>query len=157
MHKNLLIVGLQILALLGLADSIYLSYTELTGSALACNIKGLDGCNIVAQSIYSHLFGIPLGVYGVVFYVLLFVLTLAVMRVSARLAHDLLAGIATIGFLASIVFMLIQEFLIKALCVYCLGSAIISFFAFILALLLWKQFKVPSKAETPPVVTTPAL
>ena len=72
MHKNFLIGGLLVLSFLGIADSTYLSYTALTGSSLACSIKGLDGCNVVAQSIYSHLFGIPLGVYGVIFYVLLF-------------------------------------------------------------------------------------
>ena len=157
MYKNFLIAGLQVLALLGLADSVYLSYTELTGTSLTCSIKGLDGCNIVAQSPYSHLLGIPLGVYGVVFYVLLFILTILVMKMGTRLAHDALAGIATLGLIASIFFMLIQEFLIKALCVYCLGSAIISLLSCILAVILWRQHKLQAKAKVPDVVTTPAL
>jgi uncharacterized membrane protein len=140
MHKNFLISGLIILSFLGFADSTYLSYTALTHTALTCSIKGLDGCNVVAQSVYSHLFGIPLALYGVGFYVLLFVLALLVVLVPIRLAHDALAALGVIGLVMSVFFMLIQEFLIKAICVYCLGSAIISLFACILSVLLWRRF-----------------
>jgi uncharacterized membrane protein len=103
------------------------------------------------------LFGIPLGVYGVVFYGLLFILTFLAQRVAVRFAHDALAGLATIGFIASVFFILIQIYLIKALCIYCLASAIISFLAFVLAFLVWKQFTPANKASNPDVVAPPVL
>ena len=147
MHKNFLIFGLLLLSLLGISDSAYLSYKALTGGALSCTIKGLEGCNVVAQSVYSHLFGIPLGVYGVVFYTTVFILTVLVLMVPIRFAHDALAGLGILGLIASIFFIGIQVFLIKALCVYCLASAAISFFACVLAVLLWHRFTVTKKLE----------
>jgi uncharacterized membrane protein len=146
MHKNFLIFGLLLLSLLGIADSTYLSYEALTGGALSCTIKGLEGCNVVAQSVYSHLFGIPLGVYGVVFYAAMFILTILVLMVPIRFAHDALAGLGISGLIASLFFIGIQEFLIKALCVYCLASAAISFCACILSVLLWHRFTAPKKS-----------
>jgi uncharacterized membrane protein len=158
MHKNFLLGGLLVLAFLGIADSSYLAYTALSGSKLVCSIKGLDGCNVVAQSIYSHLFGIPLGLYGVVFYSLLFILAALVIIVPRRFAHDALAALGILGFIASVFFMLIQVFLIKAVCVYCLGSAIISLFACILSVLVWKKFtNTQSTSKKPAVVTIPPL
>ena len=147
MHKNFLIFGLLLLSLLGIADSTYLSYKAFTGGALSCTIKGLEGCNVVAQSAYSHLFGIPLGVYGVVFYAAVFILALLVLIVPIRFAHDALAGLGILGLIASIFFIGIQIFLIKALCVYCLGSAAISFLGCILAVLLWHRYTFSKKLE----------
>ena len=143
MHKNYLVLGLLILSFLGIADSWYLASKALFGGELACSIKGLDGCNQVAQSVYSHLFGIPLGIYGVIFYSLLFILAALITIVPIRLAHDALAGLGIIGLIASIFFVGIQVFLIKALCIYCLGSAVISLLACILAILLWKRYTAP--------------
>jgi uncharacterized membrane protein len=138
MHKKILSAGLLVLSFLGIADSAYLSYTALTNTALTCNIKGLDGCNTVAQSVYSHLFGIPLALYGVVFYVLVFILSAALLFWSHRLLRAWIAAFGAVGLIASIIFELIQVVLIKAICVYCLGSAIVSLFIFILAMMVWK-------------------
>jgi uncharacterized membrane protein len=141
MHKKFMVVGLLVLSFLGIADSTYLAYTALTNTALTCNIKGLDGCNTVAQSPYSHLFGIPLGLYGVVFYGLVFILSAALLFWSRKLLRDLVAALGVLGLLASIIFILIQIILIKAVCVYCLGSAVIALFVCILALALWRSIR----------------
>ncbi len=138
MRKKPLLVVLLVLSLLGIGDSWYLASKALFGGELACSIKGLDGCNQVAQSVYSHLFGIPLGVYGLLFYGLLFVLVITAFFVSTRLLRRGLAGLGALGLVASIIFEGIQIFLIKAICVYCLGSAIICLFVFILTVLLWR-------------------
>jgi uncharacterized membrane protein len=148
MRKKSLITALLVLAALGIADSAYLSETAITGSKLVCNIKGLDGCNIVAQSVYSHLLGIPLAFYGVAFYGAMFILACLALTVPRRFVHDVLAAIGILGLLASICFEAIQLFLIKALCVYCLGSAAISFFACIVSILLWRTFRADTKAST---------
>lgn len=59
--------SLFILSLVGFFDSLYLSWGALTGSPLICGI--LEGCNVVAQSSYSWVFGIPLAMYGVAYYI----------------------------------------------------------------------------------------
>jgi uncharacterized membrane protein len=146
MNRHVLAAFLLILAFLGLADSAYLAHAALTNTALVCNIAGLDGCNVVAQSAYSHIFGIPLGVYGVAFYGLLFILGAMLYVANRRSVY-----LGTIGLIASIIFMGLQLFVIKTLCVYCLGSAIISLLVFIVALwLLWKH--APKHGVMPPVV-----
>ncbi len=140
MNRHILAACLLVLAFLGLADSWYLAHAALTNTALVCNIAGLDGCNVVAQSAYSHIFGIPLGVYGVVFYGLLFILAAMLYLVHKRSVYHVIAGLGTVGLLASIAFMAIQFFIIKVLCVYCLGSAVISLLVFIIAFwLLWRH------------------
>jgi uncharacterized membrane protein len=151
MTKHPLVALLALLSFLGIADSWYLAQSALTGSPLACNINGLSGCNVVEQSVYSHLFGIPLGVYGVVFYGLMFVISILLLVLSSRFAHLLLVIFGAIGIIASAIFMYIQIFIIKALCVYCLTSAVIALIVFVLSFWLWKSF------APPPVVTVPGL
>src|ERR1700761_6011126 len=116
MNRHVLAAFLLILSFLGLADSAYLANAALTNTALVCNISGLEGCNVVAQSAYSHLFGIPLGVYGVVFYGIVFILSALLFVEPKRFVHNTLAILGVLGLIASIVFLGIQFFLIKALC-----------------------------------------
>ncbi len=140
MTRSVLFSVFLVLALLGIGDSFYLAESAITDTALVCEIDGFDGCNVVAQSPYAHLFGIPLGVYGVVFYISVFVLAIAVMIISRRFWYRLLIGLSFVGVLASLYFLAIQLFLIQATCVYCLGSALITFLMFPLSLWLYKRF-----------------
>ncbi len=64
-----------LLSFFGIVDATYLTKHALSGIPTACTINGYDGCSIVAQSAYSHLFGLPLSMYGFLFYASLFVLT----------------------------------------------------------------------------------
>jgi len=126
-HQNLLLALVIGLAFLGLADAWYLAQSAYTGVALTCNIGGLDGCNTVAQSPYAHLFGIPLGVYGAAFYAIVFILAAVALAQPGLHARRGLFLLGVLGAAASVVFLLIQFFLIKALCIYCIGSAVIAF------------------------------
>lgn len=133
-------VSTIILSCIGLADALYLSDMALTGSELTCTITGLDGCNVVAQSAYSQFLGVPLALYGVVFYSLL-LLTLGVsFYVKRSSMKHLVFLVALAGVLFSTYFMYLQFFVIKALCIYCLGSA---FVAYILAILTWLGTRTP--------------
>jgi uncharacterized membrane protein len=128
-----------VLALLGLADAWYLAQAALTGGELTCTIEGLSGCNVVAQSSYSRLFGIPLGVYGVAFYAVLCVVLILLYLKPHRVLTRLYVLIAAAGLIASLIFEYIQVALIKALCVYCLGSAVIALLLCVPAWLLLKR------------------
>lgn len=131
-------VTLLALAFFGLADAWYLADTALRGAELSCNISGLDGCNIVAQSPYSYLFGIPLAVYGALFYAAIFVLAAAVLVAPLRQVYGLLYVLGIIGSLASLYFLIIQVAIIKALCIYCFASALIAFAICALTWHLWR-------------------
>ncbi len=140
MSQKVLIALLIILSVLGFVDSFYLAEKAATNSPLFCNIGAwFDGCNTVAQSPYSKFFGIPLAYFGVVFYALMILTTSLIVWRSKRLFFKALIIFAGIGAVLSLVFLFIQFFLIKALCIYCIASAIIAFFS------LWFSWRLFSK------------
>lgn len=130
------VILILVFAFLGLADSAYLAQHEASGVPLLCNIQNLSGCNIVAASEYSRLFGIPLAEYGVLFYGILFVLTALELVILNRLLRRVLQIISFIGVIASIYFTSIQIFIIGAFCIYCLASAIIALLIFVFAIFI---------------------
>ena len=52
--------------LVGLGDTLYLSYYHLLGLVPGCAI---GGCEIVLGSVYSHPFGVPFAYIGLVYYI----------------------------------------------------------------------------------------
>lgn len=124
MNRNFLLALVFALSFFGIADSWYLYQSAMTDTALSCDIgAGLDGCNIVAQSPYSYLFGVPLALYGVGFFALVFALAAALTLFQTRPLYRSLFWLSVFGTGASIVFLYIQFSLIKALCIYCIASA----------------------------------
>jgi uncharacterized membrane protein len=141
MNRRLLILSVLVLSFIGIADSWYLYQSAMTDTALYCDIgAALDGCNIVAQSAYSKLFGIPLALYGVMFFAALFVLGALLLSLNKPILYRALYLLSIIGSLASLVFLYIQFFLIKALCIYCIASAALMFLICLAARSLWKRF-----------------
>lgn len=131
--KRIGVVGILLLAFAGLANSIYLAQHEKDGTPLICDVQNLSGCNIVAASPYSRLFGITLGEYGVLFYGILFILAALELVLFDRLLRRVLQGISLVGIIASLYFTGLQLFVIGAFCIYCSASAIIALLIFILA------------------------
>ncbi|HEX2792352.1 MAG TPA: vitamin K epoxide reductase family protein [Candidatus Paceibacterota bacterium] len=152
-----LLVTLLVLALLGIADAWYLAESAFQGAALFCDIGGvLDGCNIVAQSPYSKLFGIPLAAYGVAFYLALFAGIVALFHKTHHPLYQAVAALGVIGLVASAVFLYIQFAVIQALCIYCIVSAVIAALICLLAFQLWHQHSPRGpksrRTEAPPAV-----
>lgn len=131
--KRIGVASILLLAFLGLADSAYLAERVASGEPLICNIQNFSGCNIVAASEYSKLFGIPLAQYGVLFYGVLFALAALELVLFDRLLRRVLQAIASIGVIFSLYFIFVQVYFIGAFCIYCLASAGIALLIFILA------------------------
>lgn len=141
MNRTLTLGLLILLALIGVADSWYLFQSAVNHTALACDIgAGLDGCNIVAQSAYSRLFGLPLALYGVGFFGLMLAAGMGLLSYPSRLLYQALLAVAVAGALMSVAFVFIQVALIQAFCIYCMLSAGLSFAALGLSWSLWKRF-----------------
>lgn len=130
------VVLILILAFFGLADSAYLTLHILNGTPLLCDIQNLSGCNIVAASQYSNIFGIPLAEFGVLFYSVLFVLAALEIVLFDQLLRRALQALALVGVIASLYFTFLQTFVIQAFCIYCLASAVITLLILIFASLL---------------------
>lgn len=137
------------LAFLGIADSWYLAQSAMDGAPLVCNIGSLDGCNTVAQSEYSRIFGIPLALYGVGFYALLFALGSLLFVYSTRFIYRAVLVLTSFGVIASVYFLFLQLFVIKATCIYCLASLVIAIFLCSVAVVLWRRFSPPHLVVVP--------
>lgn len=131
MRRTPLLVLTTLFSFLGILDSWYLAQHALTNTALYCGIGSLSGCNIVAQSPYSHLFGIPLGVYGVFFYGVVFIASALAYSAPVRRLMQVLFIFGCLGLLMSLYFIGLQLFVIDAICIYCVASFLLSVGIFI--------------------------
>ena len=126
-HKHDIIV---ILGVVGLGISLYLAITHYLGYTVPCDIT--HGCEVVLNSKYSMLLGLPLSVWGIAYF--------SAVIVSALLANHylvwrkILTLVLGVGALASLCFLSIQFFIIKKVCQYCLTTDILSILLFILDL-----------------------
>lgn len=134
--KRIGVVGILILAFCGVANAAYIAQSRISGTPLLCDIQNLSGCNIVANSQYSQLFGIPLAEYGVLFYGILFALAALELVLFDRFLRRVLQGVSLVGVLASLYFTGVQVFFIGAFCIYCLASSLIALLILILASLI---------------------
>lgn len=159
--KRVGVVLILILAFAGLADSAYIAQNEASGTPLLCNIQNFSGCNIVAASQYSHLFGIPLAQYGVIFYSIIFILAALEIVIFDRLLRRVLQAASLIGLISSLYFVFVQMFFIGAFCIYCSMSGLITLLIFILASFIEpirdriEQHSPPSVPPTPPHLRMP--
>lgn len=138
-----LIGSIIALSLFGFADATFLFAKRIAGAPIPC-VLGFTGCDEVAKSPYSVLFGIPLSLYGMVFYLTIGALALLYADMKKLLFAKLLLGAALLGFSMSLYFLYIQGFVIKAFCIYCVISACISAVLFVLANILHYQARTES-------------
>jgi uncharacterized membrane protein len=112
------------LAAIGIAVAFYDSYAIYNAQPLWCP-PPINGCNEVAMSPYARILDLPVGYYGVVYYVMVFglALLLAFDPFSPALKAGALA-MAAAGVAFSAYFMYLQVGYIRAFCVYCLISAV---------------------------------
>ncbi len=116
-----------LLALIGLGVASYLAYVETQAVAAVCGPVG--DCNAVQSSEYAKLLGVlPVGVLGALGYAAILAAWL-----WGRLRSDWLAGYAPLailgmtlfGTLFSLYLTYLEPFVIRAVCAWCLTSAIV--------------------------------
>ncbi len=121
-----------VLAVAGLVDAAYLTYEHFSQRIVPCSNSWIVDCGKVLNSEYSTVFGIPLSLLGVFFYLLLLVSFLFADRASGK--FKLLQWspfvLSSSGLIASAVFMYLQLGVIGAICLYCTVSAAICFVNF---------------------------
>lgn len=124
------------LTLVGLGDTLFLSYYAFNNAIPSC---ALSGCEVVLSSVYSHPLGVPFAYLGLLYY--LFVLFMGLLLLldprglGVRVGVVVLAGV---GLACSIGFELFQFFVIGALCLYCGISAATALLLFVTALWHWR-------------------
>ncbi len=121
------------LAFLGFADSTFLFAKRLSGGPIPCAL-GFTGCDEVSKSPHSVLFGVPLSLLGMIFYLGIGGLALLYLDFKKRILAKLLLLGTGMGFFLSLYFLYVQKFLIGAFCIYCIASAIIATILFALGI-----------------------
>jgi uncharacterized membrane protein len=123
------------LAILGVGVALYDAYSLYNGQLMWCP-PPINGCNEVANSPYARIFNLPVGYYGVVYY--LYMAGLAALLAFDPFSRGLRFGAlaySALGVGFSIYFAYLQIAFIHAFCIYCLVSAITTLLLFIAALL----------------------
>lgn len=121
MKKKSIVFSIFILfAILGIINAGYLSVTALSGNVPTCNF--IHGCDLVAKSPYSYVFGIPLALFGVFFYTMILGFSLWGFMSNIARVRMYLRPLVFLGFLLSLYFLYLQAFVIHAYCEYCLFS-----------------------------------
>ncbi|MEZ4741648.1 MAG: vitamin K epoxide reductase family protein [Bdellovibrionota bacterium] len=120
-------------SIIGIAVSIYSINHHLqlkaSGSTNAfCNINQTFNCDDVASSKYSEILGIPLGVYGLGYFLAMLLLGLITLGNKVQRAAHLQAYglLVSIGFLTSIALASISAFDLGAFCLTCIGIYVVT-------------------------------
>lgn len=125
-----------LVALAGVFVSAYLTLFKLGHiGSLVCAV---GSCETVQSSRWSMLLGLPVAAWGVMFYVV--VLAVALAGLGARLADSrrvsqLLVLITGTGVLFSVWLTYLELFVIDAICMWCVVSAVLTVVLFVLAVL----------------------
>jgi uncharacterized membrane protein len=127
-------IAIPILSVIGLGVAIYLTFIETTNAKAVCGPVG--DCNAVQASPFAKLFGVvPVGLLGAVGYIGILAAWFLGRRGRGRLAQLMpvvIFGMALFGVLFRIYLTYIELFVIHAVCIWCLTSAVIM--ALVLAL-----------------------
>ena len=111
---------------LGIVVAGYLVTKRFTGGSLACTRWAQ--CDVVNNSVYSQIYGVPISVIGLAGYLLLLALTLAALRTAGRSRRQILLlsfvlSLAGVAFSAYLTYL--EIYVIEALCAWCVASAVI--------------------------------
>lgn len=119
MSDRFLRIAVGVIALAGVAVAGYLTWVHYDEAALVCVAGG--GCETVQQSSYAELAGIPVALLGLLSYGTIVGLV-AWDSPTARLGA---ATIAFVGFAFSMYLLVLQVFVIDAVCIWCMANDVV--------------------------------
>lgn len=126
-----------ILILIGIAVSGYLSYVKLTNVAMVCAEGGAFNCDVVQNSAYSRLLGVPIAYMGLGTYLVLGALLLFGERIALIRDYSpvLFFAINLFAFLFSMWLVYVQVAILEALCMWCLAHEVNITILFVISIL----------------------
>jgi uncharacterized membrane protein len=107
-------------ALIGLADSVYLTAKHYADEVVPCSL--IEGCEKVLSSPFAEISGVPIAALGAAAYFTAFSLALLTAFGERRL-WPLFGGLVTLMAGFSLWLIYLQAFVIGAFCQFCLISA----------------------------------
>jgi uncharacterized membrane protein len=126
-------IATLLLSLFGLGVSIYLTIAHFSPHALVCVKNATFNCEKVTTSPQSEIFGIPVAMLGLFFFVPMLALCLPVAWRSADRRIHLARLILSIVGVGMILYLIIAElFIIKAICLWCSSVHLTTFILFVI-------------------------
>lgn len=132
------LVGAQIgLAVIGLIIATWLTATHLRGTVPPCSV--VSGCRTVLGSKFAAIGRIPTASLGMVYYVSLVVLGVAYLQETKTTLVHLSMRLTVIGAVVSAYLVYLQLFVINAICLYCMASALVCFVLLGVEMVIWRR------------------
>ena len=121
------------LAALGALDAAYLTWVKLSGVNAACG--GIGDCEVVNNSAFASISGLPIAVLGLGAYAAIIALLLLERSRPALSEYTRLAtfGVTLIGTLYSGWLTYVEVAILRAICPFCVASAIIITLLFLMS------------------------
>jgi uncharacterized membrane protein len=134
--SSLTSIAISALSIVGVGISSYLSYTHWVAIAPYC--AGATDCEVVLTSRYAYIGPIPVAILGLAMYLALMILSGGWLLKQIRWLPLTIVTIAIMGTLYSAYLTYVSAIILRALCPWCLASAItiaailsISLYAFV--------------------------
>lgn len=140
-HDRLVRIGLAAVALAGIALAAYLTYVHYQPTALVCSVGG--GCETVQESKYAVIAGIPVAALGLAAWIAALVLVIW----DSELARILVIALAVVALAFALYLVVLQLFVIDAICTWCMLNDLVLTPAFALLAFLRLRTAVPAGAE----------
>ena len=139
--------GVRVLASIAVAISIYLAWHAISlQSVVGCSASATVDCDMVLQSRWSKLAGVPVAFLGVACYTVLLLLTFVPQQGSSavgRYASTVLVMITLVAAGAGLWFDGLQLFSLQKICIYCMAVHLCG--VVIAGLVLWAAYHLRSR------------
>jgi len=120
------------LSLVGFGISMYLTIDHFQGTLLPCPANSVFNCQKVTTSTYSHVFGIPVALLGLLFYTAMVGINLPPLwRARSPWVARARLTLAVSGICFVLYLLAAELFSIKAICLWCTGVHVTTFVLFV--------------------------
>jgi uncharacterized membrane protein len=117
-------IGAFLIAAVGFFDALYLSWVKLAHTEVFCG--GSNNCSTVNNSRFADIYGVPIAYLGLGAYIVILILLFLEGQNNSwgEYFPMVIFGMSLIGTLYSIYLTYVEIAVIKAICPYCIVSAI---------------------------------
>ena len=127
------------LSVVGFFDTSYLTYSHFKSQILSCfGHTIVNGCQVVTESIYSTVLGVPIALVGLGYYTFIIVAALLSYKRKFNFLLNSILPITALAVLFSLRLTYLQIAVINYICYYCILSAALSVILFGIS---WKIYK----------------
>ena len=124
--------GWLAVSLIGFVDATNLTVQHYRGASLDCYV--LRDCEEVTTSQYATIGSVPIALLGAIYYLSIILFSAAYLDTKRSRLLTIISILTLLGFLVSVILVYLQIFVIRALCSYCILSALASTLLFVMAL-----------------------